>query len=514
MSSRSADLPAPPRRWRLSLTGRLVLCSTLSSCAMLAATVAFLYASLTRGLEDDANHFVADRVQVLRGVLARAAGNVEVLDHEVRWASGVHHPKQAYVFYARIFDAHGQLLLETPGMDHRLPAAAFPPAVAEAQAELTRVVRHWENDRGQAFMLLSAWARRGHDGAPLVVQVALDHTPEAELIAGYQRYSLLALAGGTLLCALLGILGTRRSLRPLRQMAATAERITASRLDERLDPARCPKELAGLAQAFNRMLGRLQDSFSRLSGVSADLAHELRTPIHALMGEAEVALAKGAAAADYEQVLAASLEEYERLSRLINELLFLARAEDPRTRIEPAAFAVGRELAAVQAYHAVLAEDKDITLSCAGDGELVADPLLFRRAVSNLLANALRHTPPGGRVEVRALRHGNGTLAVTVRDNGSGIAPQHLPFIFDRFYRPDQGVTPATGSTGLGLSIVHSIMELHGGSVDVASAPGQGATFTLRFPARPPSADRFPPPAKDDQIVIQKSWSGARRLIR
>jgi len=481
---------------------------------MLAGTVVFLYVTLTRGLQEDANHFVADRVQVLRGVLERFAGHREVLDHEVRWASGIHNPKQAYVFYARIFDANGQLLLETPGMEHLLPAAAFPPAVAESQAELKRAVRHWENKGGRSFMLLSAWARRGHDGAPLLVQVALDHTPEAELIAGYQRYSLIALALGTLLCALLGILGTRRGLRPLREMAATAEQITASRLDERLDPARCPPELTGLAQAFNRMLGRLQESFARLSGVSADLAHELRTPIHALMGEVEVALAKGAGAAEYEQVLASSLEEYERLSRLINELLFLARAEDPRTRIQPVPFSVGRELAAVQAYHAVLAEDKGITLSCTGDAEMVADPLLFRRAVSNLLANALRHTLPGGRVEVLARRHGDGSLAVTVRDNGSGIEPRHLPFIFDRFYRGDPGVVPAAGSTGLGLSIVRSIMDLHGGGVDVASVPGQGATFTLRFPSPLPAGNPFPPPAKDDQIVIQKSRSGAQRLIR
>jgi two-component system heavy metal sensor histidine kinase CusS len=230
------------------------------------------------------------------------------------------------------------------------------------------------------------------------------------------------------------------------------------------------------------MLGGLEESFVRLSRFSSELAHEMRTPIHILMNDAEAGLSGKRTPDEYREILESNLEEYNRLARLINGLLFLARAEDPRTRIERTRIDVRKELDAVREFHEVLAEDQGVTITCEGEAQMDADRTLFRSAITNLISNALRYTPEGGGIVLAISQPEDGSVVISVSDTGPGMAPENLPRVFDRFYRSEEGRALAEG-TGLGLAIAKSIVELHGGSISVESAPGKGTTFVLRFPA-------------------------------
>ena len=287
---------------------------------------------------------------------------------------------------------------------------------------------------------------------------------------------------GTLFSVVIGAFIARKGLHPLQQITKAAQGITATQLHERIAAAKWPEELTALATAFDEMLKRLQDSFTRLSQFSSDLAHELRTPINNLIGEAEVALAKTRAAAEYRQVIESSLEEFARLSRMIDGLLFLARAETADSPINKVSFEARQELDAVREFHEAVAKEQEIKVICEGQALINADPILFRRAMSNLLANALQYTPRGGAVILRAEKSAARSVTISVGDTGIGIGPEHLPKIFDRFYRADPARSQYPQGTGLGLSIVKSIMELHHGAVHVTSEPSKGTKVTLCFP--------------------------------
>jgi two-component system, OmpR family, heavy metal sensor histidine kinase CusS len=304
----------------------------------------------------------------------------------------------------------------------------------------------------------------------------------------FGKLLLAVLLGGIVSSAAIAFLVAKRGLRPLEDMATATEKVQASRLDQRLGCGRWPKELTALAAGFDQMLARLEESFERLSQFSADLAHELRTPIQNLRGEAEVALTRTRTAAEYREVIELSIDEYQRLSSMIDSLLFLARAENAETRINRTDFNVGPEIDTILDFYDAAAREQAITLSRKGDARLWADPMLFRRALSNLISNALQHTPRGGRIQVSAVAGNGRTIRIRVQDTGCGIGQEHLPRIFNRFYRADAARSSSSAGTGLGLAIVKSIMELHGGSVSAESEVGTGTTITLAFSGEPLSA--------------------------
>jgi two-component system heavy metal sensor histidine kinase CusS len=275
----------------------------------------------------------------------------------------------------------------------------------------------------------------------------------------------------------------RRAMLPLARITAATQSLDVGRLDRKLDDHAWPAELRDLAAEFAQMQVRLRDSFQRLAQFSDDLAHELRTPVNNLMGAGEVALGQPRSADEYRETLASMLEEAQRLRRMIDELLFLARAEQPEEWLEPVSIDAREEATAVVEFFSPVADEKRVTLSVDGTGTVFADRALLRRALSNLVANALQYTPAGGAVRVAIFQDGAST-GIEVHDTGAGIESQHLGRLFDRFYRVDEARSSYPDGTGLGLSIVRSIMALHGGTVTVASQPGRGSLFTLIFPAR------------------------------
>jgi two-component system heavy metal sensor histidine kinase CusS len=275
----------------------------------------------------------------------------------------------------------------------------------------------------------------------------------------------------------------RRALAPVREMARSASTVTSDKLHTRIAIDHLPRELDPLVASINGMLAGLERSFQHLSQFTADLAHDMRTPLANMRGSTEVALARTRSAEEYQTLLGSNLEECDRLSRMIENVLFLARAEHPQFARHMRDFDTIAELQRIAEYFEGLADDAGVNIVVSGAAFVTADVELFRRAVSNLLANAVRCTPRQGTIVLSANRDAD-WMRICVENEGQPIAPQLLERVFDRFYRGDPsrgGPASASGSSGLGLAIVRTIMELHGGRV-YAESDARGTRFVLLFP--------------------------------
>lgn len=478
MSSKTVEQPVglyPPRRWWSSITFRLTMLYTLSAAAVLMVCCVLVYWMLARSVDHLAGQFADDEVHDIRAALRELPGNRKFLDYEI-FVEGIY-PN----YYARVIDGEGREFTATPHMDDALRGFQFPPPseTTESPRRFTKVHTH----DGRWFLLASARGQVGSDGSTQnVIQIAMDTSKEQRLVQNFA----LRLAGVVLLglglSAAAGIAVAGMGMRPLAKITSAAQRIGPTQLHERIGTTDWPQELTALAGAFDEMLGRLEDSFARLSQFSADMAHELRTPINNLMGEAEVSLSKPRETEEYQRVLASGLEECGRLARLIDSMLFLARAENAETVLKRSPLDVRREIVAVREFYDIVAEEQGVQVACTGDGQLNADPLLLRQALGNLLSNALHYTERGGKVLISVARPSDGWVDISVTDTGAGIDPEHLPRIFDRFYRADSSRSQHPQGLGLGLAIVKSILALHGGTVAIESTPGTGTTVVLRFP--------------------------------
>jgi len=304
---------------------------------------------------------------------------------------------------------------------------------------------------------------------------------EMAMLGEFRQRIYLAVGMAFLLTALLGFVLLRRGLRPLREMAAHATDISPARLHSRMSSKNTPVELQQLSDAYNAMLDRLAEGYQRLTQFSADLAHEIRTPVGSLMGHCQVALRQGRSADEYQALLASNLEELERISRIVESILFLARAEDTQAVVQRQPLQVHDELERVTEYFEGLAEERRIRLSIAGDATLHADPLLLRRALSNLVANAIRYADPHSEVQIDVASTAT-QCVITVENRGPALDPATLPHLFDRFYRGDASRRHNSDSNGLGLAIVAAIMQLHAGEASVSQPQPGRIRFALSFP--------------------------------
>jgi two-component system heavy metal sensor histidine kinase CusS len=310
---------------------------------------------------------------------------------------------------------------------------------------------------------------------------------EMAMLESFRQSIYAAITLAFLMTAVLGYVLLRRGLRPLRRMTAHASDITPARLHSRLESQDIPVELQALVDAFNAMLARLDDGYQRLTQFSADLAHEIRTPVGSLMGHCQVALRQTRSVDDYQVLLASNLEELERISRLVESILFLARADEAQAVLERQPLHLQNELQRIAGYFEGLAEERQLTILTSGDGTLQADPILVRRALSNLVANAIRYADPGSDIQMRVRQH-RGQWLIEVENRGPVLAEAALGKLFDRFYRGDASRHQSSDSNGLGLAIVAAIMHLHGGRVAVAQPMAGMICFTLVFPPGPEAA--------------------------
>jgi two-component system, OmpR family, heavy metal sensor histidine kinase CusS len=465
-------------RWSGTLAFRLTAGYALAGLLMVLFATASLYFVLVAELERSTDLFLADKLNVIGAILRDRPDDWDTLREEVELESAARQYEQ---FYIRLLDQQNTPLMTTPGMSEQLDLQQFPSQTQNPSNHALAM----KGKNGRTFRVTTAAVPVGSPPTwSDTIQIAIDVSQKEELLARYRHWFWAILLGSLGIFPLVGYQIARQGIRPVEEIATTARHISSTNLRERIHPEGYSSELASLAGTFNQMLDRLEESFERISSFSADIAHELRTPVNNIRGEAEVALARARTVDEYRDVLSSCLEETVRLSDLISDLLFLARAESPLAQLRWGRVDVRELLSSVRDYYEGAAAEGGITLSAAdGDEPVIAevDRTLVQRAVGNLVANAVAHTPPGGSVVLRANSDPD-SVRIEVSDTGVGIPPEALPRVFDRFFRVDKSRSQASGGTGLGLAIVQSIMALHNGNAEIQSQPGYGTRVTLRMP--------------------------------
>ena len=324
-------------------------------------------------------------------------------------------------------------------------------------------------------------ARRAVQGYDVEVSAPADAI-DAELAVA-RRVIMVSLPLILLAAGLGGYWLATRGLRPLERMAGQARRITGSNLETRIELAGAAEEVAALAASFNELLSRLDQSFDTMRRFVADASHELRTPVAVIRGEADVALSQERSAAEYRESLAIILDEARRVSRLIDDLLNLARADAGHVMLRTQSFYLNELVAECCRSVQALASARGVRVECAAgrDMQFTGDEELLRRLMINLLENAIRYTPAGGTVSA-SVERSDGAVHLAVTDTGVGIAAQDAARVFERFYRAGEARSRKDGGFGLGLAIVRWIAESHKGTVACVSEVGRGSKFTVTLP--------------------------------
>lgn len=454
---------------RISLTARLSLLFMLAVTAVLVlAGLSFNHLSQHHFLQLD-RQTLAEKLSATRNILGQLDDlqQFDRLRPQLRTLLGAHRD-----ITALILDAAGQPLFAEPG--------PLPVPAALANSTSTEVWQWQHHDH--YFRGLSAAVTVPADSAPLRVILLLDSTPHMHFFSAVQRWFWMALVLSALFSAGLGWLVARRGLLPLRQVTAVAASISAASLQERIPLAAVPLELQQLAASFNAMLARLDDAFMRLSNFSADIAHELRTPLSNLMTQTEVVLAQPRDSEAYQETLYANLDDCKRMARMIDDMLFLAKADNGLIVPEQQPVALDVEVEKLFEYYRLLADERGISLQLHGHAVVRGDVLMLHRALSNLLSNALRYTPAGASIQVELEQNANGS-ALRLSNPGPTIAGEHLERLFDRFYRADPARREGSPhNAGLGLAITRSIIHAHQGQIHCTSVAGK-TTFCVQFPA-------------------------------
>ena len=450
------------------IASQLVLFFTLASALLLCCGLGVFYWIVIRHAFAEDNAVLADKVSALSADFNEAGP--KLFGEELK----AHHAGEHAPYWIRVLDSEGRPVAETPGMNRLLPSDIFPRA-----QKSTSPVRSPNDYRTGAKLFSLITVNEDSAGRAYTIEVAQDRSSDEQLEKKFGALLIVVLSGSILASAVIAITVTKRGLRPLGEMTRSLERIGPTHLNERVAPGGWPRELQPLAVAFDDMLARLEVSFTRLSQFSADLAHELRTPIANILGEAQVALTRDRTSDEYREVIESTIAECERLSGIVDNLLFVARADAAREPIQRKQFDGRAAMEKIATFYRTIADDRHVAINCAGEGEIYGDPVLFSRAVSNLVDNGLRFTPDGGAIQISiAARATHSEVAVS--DSGCGIPSEHLPRVFDRFYRVDSSRSSA--GAGLGLALVKSIVDLHGGSARIESEVDRGTTVTVTFP--------------------------------
>jgi two-component system, OmpR family, heavy metal sensor histidine kinase CusS len=460
---------------RLSLTTRLALLFALIAFGAMALVGFVLYRRLEAQLivRDDAA--LVTRVDQIRTLMNDVDVRELIREKPHLFANMLGNTESLLVVR---FPNEAPLIAVNPG---RRAVPDITPVAANVALTLGDV-HHTRSADGTPFIYVAAAARDVAGQRDLEIISGRLLTERTRMLKEYRNQILLWASAAAMIAALLAFGLARRGMDPLRRLAAQTASIGMGTLSTRIDERDAPPELDALIAAFNGMLDRLELGFTQLKQVSSDMAHDLRTPIGNLLGQTEVGLSHTRDIAYYQRLLGSNFEELQRMSKMIDNMLFLARTEHADNAIERKALLVADEFERMEEYFEGLADERNVGLVWRGDGCVWADPLLLRRALANLLANAVRYADPGTAISTVVEQGPEGTT-LYVENCGPTIEPHHLERIFDRFYRADASRHRSSESNGLGLSIVRSIMSLHGGTWHAASSKGV-TRFTLVFPRR------------------------------
>ena len=463
-------------RWRsASITVKLSCLFAAIACAALSFVGLSLYDATRAALSKRADYQLIARVEHMRTLLHDL---YTVKELEARPA----------LFETMLGDEQDVIVFRRPSMPpfidvnpEHTPLPTVIPVPADRQVMLKDLI---EGQRKDGFRM--RWvAARGHVGANgEFVEIIAAHvmTQEERILLLYRDRVIATVLAAVLITALLAFWALRSGLQPLRKMAARTGEITPEQLSIRLDVRAAPRELQQLAQSFNAMLDRLATGYERLLQFSADLAHELRTPIGVLIGQTQVTLGRERDVGEYRQVLESNLEELERLARIAQNILFLAQADHKSVAIERSALSIHDELEMIRSYFEGVADERGLRFELTADGMMDVNPIMCRRAISNVVVNAVRYAMPDTAIHLSGMQTPQGAI-ITVGNSGKCIAPDTLPRLFDRFYRGDASRSEYTESSGLGLAIVRAIMLLHGGNATMTCTDDGWIEVRLVFPA-------------------------------
>lgn len=444
---------------------------------LLAGTIAWFYNLFAYQVNKDLTDELGERAVAVRNFL-------HLEGDRARLVYDAADPDEAYFVslatrYYQIYNASsGQLMARSPEME----AIGFQYAPDEVR-ELIRGPRLSMIQTEQVSLLLHNDLVRSADGRLYLLQVGVSLEPRNAALRRLLQVGLWLIPVGLTATVSLAWWIGGRALRPVLELAAAAKEISISRLDKRLPVRGADDELDQLAVAFNEVMNRLEDSVRQMREFTASISHELRTPLTVLRGEAEVALSRDHAAGDYRRVLESQLEEFEKLSQMINRMLTLARAEAGQITLARDRVCLADLAASAAEQMEPLAASKGVSLTSACEEDIVitGDFGWLERAVLNLLDNAVKFTPRGGCIQLSV--HSEKSIAVLeVKDNGAGISAEALPHIFERFYREDSSRSREVEGAGLGLSLVEWIVRQHHGRISVASRIGEGSVFRVELP--------------------------------
>lgn len=459
----------------MSLTARLAALFAALTAALLVLAAVLFGRSLEAHFRELDAHDLHARSALVRNALHGAAGGGPAQRLQALQRSLAGHENVGVLL--RTVD--GQVLgVIHPG--HFTPAQRAGARLAEAE---------WAVDghphRGLEVRI--ELPGNGRDEEAIDVLIALDLSHHAHFLAAVRQATWAGVALAALVAALFGWFAAHRGLAPLRRVTETAHGLSAQQLGQRLDAGDAPAEVREHVDAFNGMLARLEAAFQRLGDYSADIAHELRTPVSNLMTQTQVALSRPRTAAEYQDVLASNLEEYERIARMVGDMLFLAKAEENALAQGGEAVDLAGEADALIDFYEALADERGIRIVRTGQATVCGDRLMLRRALSNLISNALRHTHDGERITIR-IEVDAAWVRLAVLNVGEPIPQDQIERIFDRFHRAGSGRERHGEGAGLGLAITRSIVRAHGGDISARSVAGTTIVqLTLPRHAPPPA---------------------------
>jgi heavy metal sensor kinase len=423
--------------------------------------------------------------EVLDGDWAALRGYLQVSKNGVQWQwdrsdaqeeSTVERLKRVFL----LTDHEGKIIDISPA--YRVIGPDPPAEIKEALRSRSPIWETRYDPSGSAYMVRSGMFSEDGEaryyvalGRPLSLNQAL---VESFTMRYFATLPVIVFVGG-----LLGWLLTKRAMQPLHDLVRTSESITGANLSLRIPLRGAGDELDRLIDTFNRMIGRLENSFQQMRQFTTDVSHELRTPITAVRGQLEVALMTARREEELRDAIQAALEETERLSNLVRAMLALSHAESGQTMLRKKRQDLSVLAGDVLEQFRILAEEAGVRLvTVLPPGcEAEVDQTQFERLVSNLLSNAIKYTPSSGEVRLR-LKPEAASVELTVEDTGCGIASEHLPHIFDRFYRVPGADAGSERGLGLGLSFVAWIVSAHGGKIEVSSQPARGSRFVVTLP--------------------------------
>lgn len=460
-----------------SLAGRIAVSAAALGVGVMLVVSIFGYVALSRELRLRATDDIEAKRALLQHILSEIPSASTLANDRHRLDDLLIGHEDLHL---AVFDATGSKVIATFSPLARDASPLMLEALTATRLTDENPVREWTAQSGRHLLVTTGTAQLAN-GETTQIALLQDRRADSKLLSDYARALVIALPLALLVAVVGAWLTARSGLRPLRRFTAVAAAVSSQSLVGRINVDGIPSELHELATSFNAMLGRIDAGVTRLTQFSGDLAHEMRTPIATLLGRTQVTLSRTRGVEALRETLASNVEELERLTRLIADMLFLAQSDQHKHSLGREVLRLDAEANLLAEFLMHVAEDRQLQIKVTGQATVRANRILLQRAVTNLLSNAIRYADEMTTINV-TIEQSQATVTLSVTNAGKAISQTDAERIFERFYRVDADRSRDSGGTGLGLAIVRSIMHMHGGDVTVFSGNDGRTTFQLRFP--------------------------------